>query len=261
MTEKNIDGLRLMTSEKITVRHAFTTRYGGVSQGIYESLNLHAGLSDDPAAVAENYARVRRALALTGTIAKTRQVHGDHVRFVSSEETQAADGDTLAFDETDALVTDAGNLALFVFTADCVPVLLHDPMRGIVGAVHSGWRGTALDIVSRTVETMSAHGALPENISAAVGPSIGTCCFETDADVPEAMRALPGIDADAFIETRGAKFHVDLRGIIRARLLLLGIASENIDLSEECTVCNSDKYWSHRKSPGKRGAQAAVIAL
>ncbi|MBS7365449.1 MAG: polyphenol oxidase family protein, partial [Oscillospiraceae bacterium] len=162
----------------------------------------------------------------------------------------------------DGLVTARSGLALMVFIADCVPVLLEDAQAGVIAAVHCGWRSSVGDILGVAVRKMCALGAEPSRICAAIGESIGACCFETDADVPEAVENyLSGDTAGLIFPQPDGKFKVDLRGANRRRLLSLGLRPENIDVSDECTMCSRQKYWSHRATNGVRGTQAATIIL
>ena len=152
-------------------------------------------------------------------------------------------------------MTDDG---LLVFTADCTPLLFFDPVTGAVGAAHAGWRGTAQAIGAKVVHAMAENfGTKPENIRAAIGPNIGMCHFETDHDVPDAMRAAFGPEVDAYIEKRGEKYHLDLKQINAMVLRRCGV--EHIDISDDCTVCSCDRFWSHRATGGERGSQGAVI--
>lgn len=265
--DRNAGGVVYTASEQLEdlpgICHAFSTRLGGVSSGIFESLDLAPNRGDDPANVRENF---RRFCAAAGVDPRrmvfSNQVHGDVVRLCTS-----ADGgcgpDRDRNYEADGLITDVPGLPLVVFTADCVPVLLCDPVRAVVAAVHAGWRGTALGIVERAVEKMrDVYGCAPEDIRAAVGPSIGQCCFETDPDVPNAMTEAMGAAALPFIRSsENGKFFVDLKGLNVCRLKRAGLRSGNIDVSAECTACLPDKYWSHRRTQGQRGSMAAVIAL
>ena len=165
--------------------------------------------------------------------------------------------------EADGMMTAIPGVALVVFSADCIPVLLYDPVRRVIAALHSGWRGTAAGIVTRAVERMEeVYGCRPENILAAIGPGIGPCCFETHEDVPNAMTAALGVRATPFITPiQHGKFLVDLKGINAMRLERAGLAPEHIAVSGDCTACQPDKYWSHRVTQGVRGSQAAVIQL
>jgi len=256
--EHNVNSVVFMTAPNIMAPHAFTTRYGGVSRGVFESLNLGANLSDDPLCVKENYRRICDVIGIqVEDLVCTSQVHGCNVRTVSF-----ADRGNLfkpGTSQADGLITSDGGVALLVFTADCVPVLLHDPVSGATGAVHAGWRGTAANIVGAAVTRMSEDfGCIPDDIRASIGPCISKCCYETDRDVPDALRNVLGDDADICIEPRGCKFMVDLKNANRILLVRAGL--HDITVSDECTSCFHDKYWSHRFSLGMRGSQAAIIA-
>ena len=162
------------------------------------------------------------------------------------------------YPECDGLVTNTPGLALMIFTADCTPLLLWDPVTGAVGAAHAGWRGTAQDIAGKTVEAMTASfGCRPQDIRAAIGPNIGPCHFQTDADVPQALLAAFGPEAQPFIRREGDKFYPDLKAINALALRRRGVT--RIACSDVCTYCHSDLFWSHRVTGGDRGSQGAVI--
>ena len=186
----------------------------------------------------------------------TRQTHTNWVRVVTKE-------DHLGpfhrpYPECDALVTNDPGTALMIFTADCTPILFHDPVTGAVGAAHAGWRGTATAIVKNVVEAMVREfGCDPANIHAAIGPNIGFCHFETDADVPDAMVEAFGDEVKQFIQHKGPKYYVNLKEINALWLRKAGL--ETIEISDACTVCQSDRYWSHRVTRGERGSQGAII--
>ncbi|MBR2581909.1 MAG: peptidoglycan editing factor PgeF [Oscillospiraceae bacterium] len=259
--ENNENGLVYMSSSLIGTRHAFTTRFGGVSGGIFASLNLGSNRGDDPAAVRENY---RRVCALMGAgideAAVTKQVHGSVVRTVTEKDRHVCMS-AVPY-EADGLVTAVRGLPLMCFTADCVPALLCESDAGVIAAVHCGWRSSVGDILKNAVEALCDLGAQKEKICCALGPAIGRCCFETDDDVPDAVSAYLGGDTEGlFVRRADGKTLVDLRGANRRRLIQLGLRGENIDVSDECTVCRHDKYWSHRYTRGQRGSQAAVIVL
>ncbi len=259
--EKNADGLVYMQSSLIAARHAFTTRYGGVSRGPFTSLNLASDRGDDPAAVRENY---RRLCGLFGVdengAAVTRQVHGTDVRVVTGADRHVCMSPVPY--KSDGIVTGEKGLPLFCCSADCVPVLLWDREGRAAGAVHCGWRGSVGDILKNALDAMASLGVGPETVCAAFGPSIGRCCFETDDDVPEAVTEWLGGDTAGLFERRAdGKTMVDLRAAGARRLLQLGVSGESIDISDECTFCLSDKYWSHRRMKGLRGVQAADIML
>lgn len=261
--EREKDGVVYMTSPVITAKHAFTTRYGGVSEGYLSSLNLGFNRGDERERVMENYRILGWALDVdVMRAAYTKQVHGTHVRTVTdADRCCPTDPDPC---DSDGLVTNVRGLALFCFTADCVPLLLHDPVSEVAGAVHCGWRSSVGDITAAAMRAMIKLGARARYTHAAIGPAIGACCFETDADVPEAVERWLGPDAArSFIKNKAgsAKFLVDLRGALRCRLIQLGLEPGCIDVSDECTMCCHEKYWSHRYTRGERGSQCACICL
>ena len=249
--------LEYLTAEGITCPHCFTTRLGGVSTGMLSSLNIAFKEGEDMACVEENIRILGRALGFDPEkLVLTRQNHSDTVRVVSS-----ADHTTLCHRDypwCDGLVTNDPGTALMIFTADCTPLLFQDPVTGAVGAAHAGWRGTAAQIGARVVEAMVREfGCDPKNIRAAIGPNVGFCHFETDADVPEAMVASYGPEANEFIRKQGEKFYLDLKAINALCLRRSGVT--HIEISNACTVCEHDRFWSHRVTKGDRGSQGAII--
>ena len=251
--------LTILNAENISVPHGFTTRVGGVSEGYLSSLNLGMHRGDDPDNVRENYRRLAQAVGFSPEkLVLANQTHSDIVRVVTDRDCVGSLSHR-DYPECDGLVTNTPGVALMVFSADCTPILLHDPVTRAVGAVHAGWRGTASGIVKNAVEMMvSAFGCRAENICAAIGPNIGVCCFETDADVPEAMISALGEEAKPFIHPKEEKFYLDLKRINALWLYRSGI--RDITISKHCTACSSDLFWSHRVTKGKRGSQGAVIA-
>jgi YfiH family protein len=250
--------LEFLMSDRIDVPHCFTTRLGGVSKGHLESLNLGIHRGDEWENVLENYNILGQSMGFDcKKLVLSHQTHSDIVRVVG----QADSGAGLyapELPECDALITDVPGLALTVFTADCTPILLHDSVTGAVGAVHAGWRGTAASIAGKTVAAMTANfGTRPEDIRAAIGPNIGQCCFETHEDVPQAMWASFGTEAGAFIRQSGDKFYIDLKSLNALVLRRAGVRS--IDISAQCTACQSNRFWSHRVTGGLRGSQGAII--
>jgi len=247
-----------LIAENIPIPHAFTGRAGGVSEGHLSSLNLGMHRGDDPENVVKNYEILADALGFSvEKLVLANQTHSDTVRVVTESDCLGSLSHR-DYPECDGLVTNTPGVALAVFTADCTPVLFYDPVTGAVGAVHAGWRGTAAGIAAKAVETMArAFGSRPGDIRAAIGPNIGLCCFETDGDVPEAMRAALGEAATPYIFSCGEKYKVDLKGINALWLRRAGV--ENIKIATECTVCQAHRFWSHRVTKGQRGSQGAVI--
>ena len=249
--------LEYLTAEGITASHCFTTRHGGVSTGSQSSLNLAIGRGDSMENVEKNLHILGNALGFDPQkLVMTMQIHSDIVRVVTEKDCNGLCHRN--YPQCDALVTNTPGVALLVFTADCTPLLFHDPVTGAVGAAHAGWRGTAQAIGARVVEAMVNHfGSRPEDIRAAVGPNIGMCHFETDADVPEAMLKAFGDEASAYIEKKGEKYYLDLKEINALSIRRAGV--QHIEISDACTMCQPDRFWSHRVTKGDRGSQGAII--
>lgn len=255
------NGVLYLTAPTIAARHCFTTRIGGVSEDHLKGLNLGENRGDAPARVAENYRLLGEATGIdTQHMAFTRQVHGSAVRVVGKADVHELF--TPVPYEADGIVTDVPGLTLICFTADCVPVLLCDSAHGVCAAVHCGWRSSVADILKNAVDAMCALGAETETIGAAIGPAISRCCFEVGGEVVAAVeRCLGGDTAGLYIAKDNGKFLLDLKAANARRLLQLGLSAENIAVSDDCTMCKHETYWSHRYTKGERGSQAALIAL
>lgn len=258
IVNNRIGALEYLTAENIPVSHCFTTRLGGVSTGHLASLNLGTHRGDDIANVLENYRILASIMGFDpDKLVLTHQTHTDIVRTVTARDANLYT-DSHAGPECDALITNEPGVTLAVFTADCTPILLCDPVTGAVGAAHAGWRGTAADIAGKTVRAMCRQfGCRPADIRAAIGPNIGPCCFQTDGDVPQAMTDALGAKAAPYIRQAGEKYYLDLKGINALFLRRSGVQS--IAVSDECTMCRPDRFWSHRATGGLRGSQGAFI--
>lgn len=286
-------------SEIINSPHGFSLRTGGVSEGIFDSLNLGMHRGDDPYKVSENWRIFLEETGIIngnsgdnsqiGRICCARQVHGAKVLEVTRKDLvtvcgmAAANGDNRNPDddifnydslpEADGFVTAQEGVPLVVFTADCTPVILEDPKNRVIGCIHCGWRSTAADIMKEAVSKMCELGAETEEIRAAIGPAICFDCFEVGEEVVDAMRVLLSSDdatktGDAEFATlfrkserEAGKFYLDLRGVISLRFGQLGISKDHIEISELCTMETPDLFWSHRYTKGERGSQANVICL
>ncbi len=248
------------------VVHAFSTRQGGVSGAPYATLNLGISVGDDPKAVEENRRRFFATFELhPSQVVRVKQVHGDGVLTVDEALVSRQGFPSVLLDEGyeyDALVTNLPDMALVVSTADCLPILISDPVRGAAAAVHAGWRSTARRIVARAVEVMAAvFGTDPGDCRAAIGPGIRGCCYEVDAAVIEAMAgALPTWEAHASA-TRPARWQLDLAGVNRAILETAGLSSERIGDVGLCTACRRDLFFSHRGEKPRTGRMMNLILL
>ena len=257
ITTVKLGQLEYLKADGIAVPHCFTTRLGGVSRGHLASMNLGVSRGDTAETVGENYGILADALGFDSkNLVLTRQTHSDIIRVVTKADHLGVDHHV--YPECDGLVTCDPGTALVIFTADCTPVLLHDPVTGAVGACHAGWRGTAADIAGKTVRAMVEHfGCKPENICAAIGPNIAQCCFQTDADVPQAMIDALGDPATMHIRQVGDKYYVNLKAMNALFLARAGV--RQIELSDACTACRTDLFWSHRRHGAARGSQGAII--
>lgn len=258
---KTINGVTFLTCRELEgVVHGFSTRLGGASQGEFASMNLSFTKGDEYEPVMENHRWFAGAVGyLPERLVSTRQVHGDVVRIATEEDCGKGLRQEIDY-ECDALMTNVPGLPLMILTADCCPILLYDPVEKAVAAVHAGWRGTALGIAGKAAREMCrVYGCKGENIRAAIGPCVGQCCFETGPEVAEAMIAGLGPEAREHCRPQGEKFYVNLKAINKCFLEKAGV--ENISITDECTACNTDRYFSHRRMGDHRGSLASVIML
>lgn len=191
-----------------------------------------------------------------------RQVHSARVRVVTAEDAGRGglDGES-RLPDTDALVTADAGVCLMVLSADCVPILLYDPVKRVVGAVHAGWRGTAAQIVVAAVEVMREQfGCSPGDMFAGIGPSIGKCCFEVGEEVADCFRRLFP-EAVVFAGKRPDKFQVDLWEANRRELMEAGLKPEHIEVAGMCTVCHPERFFSYRRDGKAAGRFGAGIVL
>ena len=250
------------------VRHFFTTRAGGVSEGQFSTLNFSISLGDSPENVLENYRRVSAALGCRPEeIVGTVQTHTTNIRRV--ELSDAGKGITRRTDygDVDGLVTDQKGLVLAAYAADCVPLFFVDPVKEAVGLAHSGWRGTAGNMAGRMVERMHMEfGSDPADLLVGIGPSICRECYEVDEDTAGHFADLT---EDSFEPGRKVlvpgkkpgKYQLDLWGANYIRLIRAGVLPEKIEVTDICTAHNSEQLFSHRASSGKRGNLGAFLGL
>jgi YfiH family protein len=245
-----------------SVCHAVTGRRGGVSEAPYDELNLGSHVGDNPEHVVENRRRVCEALGMDfERLTFGQQVHGDGVRVVGTEEVgrgRASFEDGLP--QTDGMIVRGPGIAIGVFVADCVPLLLYDPERHLAAAVHAGWRGTAAGIAAKAVRCLAEHfGTRPSDLVVGVGPAVGPCCYHVSEQVAEAIRQAVGPDAVA--ARRDDHWCADLAEANQRQLLAAGVSGDRIELSGICTSCNHDEFFSERKLGKPTGRFAALIAL
>lgn len=248
------------------VRHAFSTREGGVSSLEHtRSMSLSFGLGDSDDTVRENMRLLclKAGLSYDGLIGSP-QYHSTVVRYVTSQ--NALEGIEIENTQpSDGFVTDEKGVSVLVRVADCTPILFtgeKEDMSPVVGAVHAGWRGTVSGIASVCVREMVSHGAKKESVRAAIGQCIRPCCFEVKDDFIDAVTDIKGAGfAGRHIKKRDGRFFADLVSMNIEILSDEGIPAENIDVSPSCTACRPELFHSHRASGGKRGTMGAVIGI
>ncbi len=246
------------------IRHMFTTREGGVSKDIYESLNLSFTRGDDETAVLENYRRVAQALGTSiDHIVTSDQTHTTNVRPVGKEDLGKGITRPRDYKDVDGMITDQPGVLLATFYADCVPLYFVDPVHKAIGLSHSGWRGTVGRMGQATVEAMErSFGSQPKDLLCAIGPSICQDCYEVSRDVAEAfIFAFPTHEKEILQAGALGKYQLDLWKANEIVLTEAGVLKENIDLAGLCTCCNSSILFSHRASKGKRGNLGAFLML
>lgn len=244
------------------VRHTFSTRLGGVSVGQFSSMNLSFRNGDDFEKVEKNYEILCSAVGIDKkNLVFSKQTHTANVRVVTKKDCGTGYYKP-SFEDIDGLITNESGVALVTQYADCTPLLFCDPIKGVIATSHSGWRGTVQKIGSVTVQKMvEEFGCCPENIIAAIGPCIGSCCYEVDRPVYSAFENI-GLELDKIFTVKDNEhWMLDLREANRQILVNSGIKNENIDIADICTCCNHEELHSHRATGGKRGNLAAIIEL
>lgn len=246
------------------VEHCFTTRIGGVSKGIYESLNLSFTRGDEDAAVRENFRRLAGAMKTdVSKFVFTDQTHTTNVRRVTAEDAGKGIVKERDYTDIDGLITNEPGLVLSTFYADCVPLYFVDPVHRAIGMSHSGWKGTVGKMGAATITAMKREfGTEAKDLVCAIGPSICQDCYEVSEDVADAFKeAFPGHADEILLDKKNGKYQLDLWGANEIVLTEAGVLKENIAVTNICTCCNPDLLFSHRASHGKRGNLGAFIYL
>lgn len=247
------------------VRHFYSTRRGGVSQGCFASMNLSMNRGDEPAHVLENYRRICFVTgAYPGDMVFAKQVHGSRILYVDQQDRGKGLTRPTEMEAVDGLMTDRPQVALVTFHADCVPVYFLDPVRKVIGLTHAGWRGTVAQIGAKMVENfMRDFHSRPEDILVGIGPSIGPCCFEVGQEVAEEFRKMYPEEQDRVVlpAQNPEKQMVNLWEANRISVRRLGVPDENITMPDLCTACHPDYFYSHRRMGNERGSQIALLEL
>lgn len=271
MIKSTYGSITVLTFDRLAsfpeIRHFVSTRLGGCSFPPFESLNIAFHTADEPAYVLQNRQRLLAHLGIPLEYLTTaKQVHGNDVAVVTSDMRGSGACDyNSAIEATDALITNVPNTCLMIQVADCPPILLYDPGRQVIAAVHAGWRGSAQLITLKTVRTMVDHfDCQPKDIVACIGPSIGPCCYEVGPEVVYTVReAMGSLDGLAEPSTSSDRFHLDLWEANRRQLIEAGIQEQNIEVAQICTRCKSDLFFSERscRGTGRFGAGIMLTEL
>lgn len=246
------------------VRHCFTTRAGGVSSGIFSTLNLSFTRGDDPEAVRENYRRVAASLGADyEKIVCSDQTHTTNVRVVTEEDAGKGVIRPRDYTDVDGMITNVPGLVLAAFFADCVPLYFVDPVHRAIGLSHSGWRGTSARMGRETLLRMrETYGTKPQDVICAIGPSICQDCYEVSEDVAEVFRnEFSGYEEEILLDKKNGKYQLDLWRANEIVLLEAGVQQKHLSVTDLCTCCNPKLLFSHRASHGKRGNLGAFLSL
>lgn len=248
------------------VRHLFSTRVGGVSKGIYSTMNLSYTRGDENEAVDENFRRIAKVLGCdVGDIVCSDQTHTVNLRVVSGKDGGKGILTPKDYTDIDGLLTDEPGLILATFYADCVPLYFVDTKRKAIALAHSGWRGTVARMGKCVTEKMKeVYGTDPADIVAAIGPSICQTCYEVSEDVADAFAQEfreNGQINEILINKGGGKYQLDLWRANEIVLTNAGIPPEQIQVTDICTCHNSEYLFSHRASHGRRGNLGAFLGL
>lgn len=247
--------------------HGFSTRYGGVSDGIYKSMNLSFSQGDDERRVLKNHGIMAKTMGVElADMVYSHQTHTTNVLRVTREHAGMGFTVTRNFHDVDGFVTDVPGLMLVTAYADCVPLYFADTRLHVIGLSHSGWRGTVNNMAQATVDKMSYEfGSRPCDIAAFIGPSICASCYEIGDDVARNFRDRYGAESEKILTKKEAasedKYYLNLHAANRINMLNSGISPQNIHVTDICTCCNPELLFSHRASKGKRGGLCGYMMI
>lgn len=266
MIEKRTNNIPLWSFQNLLpfkeISHFVSTRNGGFSKSPYDSLNLGLHVGDNPETVLKNRQHLASVLGIPlDNFTTARQVHGCNV--VTVKKSDGAFHYDMSIAETDAMITDIPNICLMVLQADCVPILLFDAEKKVIGASHAGWKGTLSKIAQNTVRALQERfNCIPKDIYVGIGPSIGPCCYEVGAEIISKVTS----NRDVYKGYMGAMIS-DNKGFFnlwetnKRQLIQMGIPEKNIEVAQICTRCNHDRFFSYRYQQKETGRFGAGIIL
>jgi hypothetical protein len=247
-----------------SITHAFLTRIGGVSSGSFSSLNFNNNEGENHLNIDRNRAIVGKFLGFNpDSLITTNQVHRDNILIIDSPPEVFQDQFTDAKKASaDAILTNQKGVVIGILTADCLPIILVDPVKRVAGIVHAGWRGTAKGICQNAIKSLSDNfESKPEDILAALGPSIGPCCYEVGIDVVDHLASMASRTNEILLEVEKDRWKLDLRKANLNQLVECKVAKKSISVSDLCTSCNTDLFFSHRKEGNRTGRQLNLVLI
>jgi len=258
--KKNLVYISVPDFEECGAMGVFSTRLGGVSSNEFATMNLGFNRGDNIENVKQNFNIIADVLNCSiEDFVLSSQIHKDDIADVDLSH-KGVGIFKEGFESADALITNQKGIALVIVTADCVPILFCDTKKKVIAAAHAGWRGTVLNIASKVISKMvTDYSCNVKDIHCAIGPCIKKCHFEIGSDVADVLKE--NEFCKDFVYPFGEKFTADLAAINNYQLIRAGVMQENIQCSDECTYCNSDKYFSHRVMGTKRGTNASFVIL
>jgi len=250
------DNLRFFQFNTLQAKHAIFTRHGGLSPEPWHSLNVGGTVGDDLTRVRANRNMSLKVMrCMPDSVFDVWQVHSADVVCAT-----APRPDTESVRQADIILTDKPELTLYMRFADCVPILFHDPRKGVIGVAHAGWVGTLRDVATATINAMTKqYGSNPADVIAGIGPSIGPDHYEVGSDVILQVMQKFGDDSEQLLKSHNGKIHFDLWKTNRILLEKAGV--EKIEVAEICTACNTNDWFSHRAEKGRTGRFGALITL
>ncbi len=256
---KKTGNIQYITFDNLTkagVVHGFPTILGGVSSDCYSSLNFGKTTGDDPEKVEQNYKILSQSLGFDrSSIISAKQTHTNNVEVVDKNSIGQS------FVDVDGFITNDVDITLMTYHADCIPVFIYDKKNKCGAMIHSGWKGTELNITTKAIQCMiKKYNTESQNLIVGIGPSICEKCFEVSEDVYKIFYNLGYKDHITSLN-KDKKAYINLRNIVRQQLLTAGVLDENIEITKHCTMCESDLFYSHRRMGIKRGTHGAFMRL
>jgi YfiH family protein len=252
-----------LSIDELGVKQLFTNRLGGFSKGAYLSFNMGLATSDNSDDLASNYNKLKDELCLGDYyFVRTKQTHSNNIQIVDKTFLAAANGKEISVDNCDGLITDEIGVVLATYYADCTPVFFLDKKKKVVGVNHSGWRGTRNEISKDMIDIfINVYGSDPKDIMVFIGPNISKCCYEVSEDLYHEFKDFHEYKVIEASKTKKGKYYLDMKKAIQVTVLKTGVLEDNIFISEECTSCLDQKFYSYRRDNKLTGRLSGMMWL